>query len=290
MGTSVTVLTGAEDPEAFLEAARIVELTFEREEMRFSRFRGESELSRVNGRAGRWTIVTPGFAELLRYALEAARWTGGLFDPTVLPAVMAAGYDRDFDELIAGARGALRPPQVCGRWREVELDTDRLRLPEGVALDLGGLAKGWTVDRAAEAAVTLTGLPWVMVNAGGDLRIAGRPPEDGIEISVEDPERPTDEMWRLTLVAGALATSSVTARAWGPGSHHLIDPRTGAPAATGVLQATAWAHTCAEAEIRSKWALLEGLMVLEHVPGILVTDDGRMLTNIGPRDLVEVSA
>jgi len=290
MGTTVTLIADRRTTApAFERASRSVELVFAREERCFSRFRADSELSYVNARAGRWTKVSTEFATLLGYSLEAAGHSGGLFDPTVLPALVAVGYDRDFDEVIAGARGALHPPQPCARWPEIELDGDLLRLPHGVGLDFGGVAKGWAVDLAAQAAVA-EGLAWAVVNAGGDLRIAGRPPAAGVEVGIEDPESPDEEATRLTLVSGALATSSITTRSWGPGLHHVIDPRSGLPAATGVLQASVWAETCAEAEIRSKWALLEGLPALERMSAVLVMEDGRIVMNLEPRPLVEVGA
>ncbi len=280
MGTSVSLIADPRTPPgAFERAARSVELVFTREDLRFSRFRGDSELTRVNARAGRWTKVSPGFAALLARSLEAAARSDGLFDPTVLPSLIAAGYDRDFDELIAGARDALHPSEPCGRWSEIELEGDLVRLPIGVGLDFGGIAKGWTVDLAAHAAIG-EGLSWAIVNAGGDLRITGTSPSEGFEIAIDDPEAPGEEIARVRVARGALATSSVTARAWGPGLHHLIDPRTGLPADTGILQATVWAETCAEAEIRAKWALLSGSSILDHVSGVLVTDDGRILTNL----------
>jgi thiamine biosynthesis lipoprotein len=288
MGTEVTLIAAPAQARAFTRAAQAVESIFAREEMRFSRFRPDSELSRVNARAGRWTKVSPAFAALLHHSLEAAARTGGLFDPTVLPAVVAAGYDRDFDQLIAEARSALHPPQPCGRWPEVQLDDDLVRLPIGMAIDFGGVAKGWTVDLAAHAAVG-QGLPWAIVNAGGDLRLAGHP-ESGIHVAVEDPDDRQREVLRVMLVAGALATSSITIRSWGPGLHHLIDPRTGHPASTGILQATVWAETCAEAEVRSKWALLEGPAVLEHTSAVLVMDDGRILMNLEPAPLPGAAA
>ena len=281
MGTQILVLVdGFEDAARVAGAVDRVRDTFERLERRCSRFRADSELTRVNRRAGRPTRVSPELAELVSHALAAARRTEGRFDPTVLDAVVGAGYDRDFDEVLAGARAALRPPRPCGRWREVRLEGDRLELPEGVGLDLGGLAKGWTVDRAAEAALA-AGLRWVLVSAGGDLRLLGEAPPEGIPVGVEDPEDPSAEVLRLHLTGGALATSSITRRAWGPGLHHLIDPRTGAPAATGVLQATVWAPTCAEAEVAAKDALLRGETALGEVPGVLVLADGRVLTNLG---------
>ena len=143
-------------------------------------------------------------------------------------------------------------------------------LPEGVALDFGGIAKGWAADRASEA---VESLPWAVVDAGGDLRIGGSTPDGGLDIAVEDPISPGSEVVRLKLTFGALATSSVTRRSWGPRLHHIIDPRTGRPAITRVLQATAWAETCAEAEVRATWALLAG-------PTILFLDGGEVLLNL----------
>jgi len=275
MGTDVLLIA----PRAHRrlgEAAEEVERLFGREERRFSRFRPDSELSRVNRSAGAWTGVSRGFADLLAFALEAAARTDGRFDPTVLPAVVAAGYDRDLDEVPAGAREALRPTGPCGRWREIELEGRRVRMPTGVGLDLGGVAKGWTVDLAARAAVEL-GLPWAVVNAGGDLRVDGACP--GIWVGVDDPEVPGAEVGRLRLASGALASSSVTRRAWGPGLHHLIDPATGRPSDGRVLQATAWAPTCAEAEVATKAALLEGERFLERAPGLLVLRGGSIHTS-----------
>ena len=276
MGTDVSVYGPQGAPEMFAHACSTVESCFRREEQRFSRFRGDSELSTVNAAAGRWVHVSPPFAALLRLALEQSERTDGLFDPCVLDAVIASGYDRDFDEILAGARGALHPPVPCGRWREVEVRSDAIRLPSGVGLDLGGIAKGWTVDLAAEAAVS-AGLRWALISAGGDLRFAGDPPM--IDVTIEDPAIPSDPAGSLRLASGALATSSTVRRAWGPDLHHVIDPLTGAPARTSIVQATVWAPTCAEAEVLAKWALLTGREALDTVPCTLITDEGDLLVN-----------
>ena len=265
MGTRIRCVGPAGHP-AFGSAVDTVRATFEREELRCSRFRGDSELSRVNASAGTWTTVSVGFADLVRIALDGWARTGGRFDPTLLHALLAAGYDRDFDEILAGARVQLHPGTPAGRAGEVALEGRRLRLPEGVALDLGGLAKGWTADLAARAAAA-AGLPWALIDAGGDLRLIGEPPTD-LEIAVEDPETPEAEIGRIVLRNGAIATSSVTRRSWGPGRHHLIDPATGAPSTGEVIQATVWARTCADAEISSKDALLEGEAYLERGPAL----------------------
>ena len=253
MGTTVRVLTedGSGAPTG---PARAIVRTFERAERRFSRFRGDSELALVNAADGRWVRISASFRSVTRVALDAAAATGGLFDPTVLGALEAIGYDRTFDDVLAGARGRLHPTRPCGRWHDVVLEDDLLRLPPDVGLDLGGLVKGWTADRAATRAVA-AGLRWVLVNAGGDLRIAGDAPR--IAVAVEDPDDSARGLGRLTVREGAVATSSTRSRSWGDGLHHLIDPRTGSPSATDLVQVTVTAPTCAEAEILAKsvWAL-----------------------------------
>ena len=250
---------------------------FAREERRFSRFRDDTELSRVNLAAGRWTPVSAPFEALVGLALTQAQRTDGLFDPTVLHAMVAAGYDRDFDEVLAGARGALHPPRPCGRWREI-VDAPR-RDPAPCrrrALDLGGIAKGWTSDLAAEAAM-LEGLTWSLVSAGGDLRIAGDAPS--IDVRIEDPGDASATAATLRLATGALASSSTLRRAWGPDLHHIIDPRTGAPSDSPIVQSTVWAPTCAEAEVLATWTLLTGTAAMDTVPCALVSRDGDMIVN-----------
>lgn len=277
MGTSIRVLTDdAADERAISSAATAIRGTFEHEERRFSRFRPESELSRVNAASGRSIALSPSLGAVMRLALEAARSTEGVFDPTVLGAMGAIGYDRDFDEVLARARGMLHPTSPCGRWRDVTLEGDVLRVPAGVGIDLGGIAKGWTADLAATRALE-AGLPWALVNAGGDLRIVGDAP--AIDVAVEDPDDRGAELGRLSIREGGLATSSIRSRSWGPGLHHVIDPRTGAPAETDVLQVTVTAPTCAEAEIRATAALLGGSATAERA-AVAVTADGRVLVGV----------
>jgi thiamine biosynthesis lipoprotein len=277
MGTTVTITAGR---RRFDRIAGSVRRLFEEREARFSRFRPDSELSEVNASAGAWTRVSPDFLALLRLALEGAAESGGLFDPTVLPALNTAGYDRDFKHLSAPTR----PPDPApvpipqGSWREIEIEGDRVRLPESVMLDFGGIAKGWTVDAAAEKAADASS--WALVEAGGDLRVAGEPPAGGVDAGVESPFDPGSNVLVLWLSHGALATSSTTTRTWGPGLHHLIDPRTWRPATTGVVQATAWAPTCAEAEVRAKWALLAGSAAFDRVAATIVYEDGNVVTNL----------
>jgi thiamine biosynthesis lipoprotein len=280
MGTDISLVAPRGAP-GFERVAADVHDLFDRLERRFSRFRADSELSAVNRRAGRWTAVSETFAELLGIALDGARRSGGLFDPTVLPALLAAGYDRDFRDLPADGDG---PPVTRrgppGRWPDVLVRDGRVFVPDGVALDFGGIAKGWAADLASELTREL---PWAVVDAGGDLRITGRPPDGGLEVVVDDPEVLGAGLLLLRLDGGALATSSVTLRSWSRGgerAHHIIDPRTGIPARSTVLQATAWAPDCVEAEIRAKWALLAGPPVMRELPVVLFLDDSRVLVGL----------
>jgi thiamine biosynthesis lipoprotein len=303
MGTVVTLMAPrATGERTFRDAEARVEHIFRREDRRFSRFRPDSELSRVNAAAGRWVQVSRPFAVLTERSLRAAAETEGLFDPTVLPALAAAGYDRDWaeveargddeDEELAAIRREftalmIKNSTACGAWREIELDGTDLRIPEGAALDFGGIAKGWAVDRAAGE---LSNLRWAIVNAGGDLRVVGTPPRAGLDVGIEDPHDAGVEALRLGLCAGALATTSVTVRAWGEGSHHVIDPRTSLPAMTEVVQATVWGETCADAEVWSKAALLRGPEILDRVPASLVLASGEVVTNLPVADDEQVPA
>jgi thiamine biosynthesis lipoprotein len=303
MGTVVTLIAPHGTGErTFRRAAATVEHVFRREDRRFSRFRPDSELSRVNAAAGQWVQISRPFAVVTERSLRAAAETDGLFDPTVLPALAAAGYDRDWaeveargdaeDEELAAIRREfaalmIKQSTACGAWREIELDGRNLRIPEGAALDFGGIAKGWTVDRAAGK---LPNLRWAIVNAGGDLRVVGTPPRAGLEVGIEDPHDANLEALRLGLSAGALATTSVTVRAWGQGNHHVIDPRTSLPAMTEVVQATVWGETCADAEVWSKAALLRGPDILDRVSASLVLANGQVVTNMADADDAQVSA
>jgi FAD:protein FMN transferase len=278
MGTNVELLGGGSEA-SFERAARRVESIFACDDQRFSRFRSDSELAMVNASGGAWVEVSPPFLRLLERAVDGARRSGGLFDPTVLGAIESAGYDRDFDE-IGWVHGGVspEPPSTAPNWRAIRLRGRRVQLRHGIGLDFGGIAKGWAVDRAALAASRF--VPWALVNAGGDLRLVGRPPHGSLEVGIEEPLDPGSIASRIHLERGGMATSSKAARTWGPGLHHLIDPRTSRPAATEVEQATAWADSCTEAEIRSKWALLAGAPALDRFPAILFLAGDRILTNV----------
>jgi FAD:protein FMN transferase len=274
MGTEVEVLLDvAPGPDAVLALAS-VEAEFERLEGLLSRFWPESELSRLNADGA--IDAKDDLLAVVEVALRARERTGGRFDPTVHDALVAAGYDRSFDELEHAARTSPPvPPSSGGR---VSVRGHRIELEDGARLDLGGIGKGYTVDRAV---ARLGALGPCLVNAGGDLAISGLP-EGGLwPVAVELPAG------RLTigLAAGALATSGRDRRRWRVGDeerHHLIDPSTGRSSGSDLLTVTVAAESAVEAEVWAKALFLAGerAAALEAdalgLPAVLVAGDGRV--------------
>jgi thiamine biosynthesis lipoprotein len=258
MGTEVELLLDAEPSAESDDAFAGVEREFERLEAELSRFRPGSELSALN-RLGSLEAGDD-LVAVTTLALEARERTHGLFDPTVHDALVAAGYDRTFDEIAAdGPAAGARP---CGG--AVRIEGRRIELQAGFRLDLGGIAKGWAVDRAADL---LAASGPCLVNAGGDLAARGRSWPVGVETA--------DGRITLALEDGALATSGRDRRRWqrgGAEAHHLIDPASGLPAAGDYLRVTVVAPTAAEAEVLAKAIFLGAT---PETPAVLVTSDGR---------------
>ena len=265
MGTEIALALWPADGEgeAVREAvAREVAFLRLAEEL-LSRFQPDSEVSRLNRGAREPVRVSNLTFDAVSVAIEAARTTGGLFDPTVHGALLAAGYDRDFAALAAGVQqraADARVPWQAGRWREVVLDEEKLTvaLPGGVGLDLGGIAKGWLADQVADR---LGRLGAVLVDIGGDIAFRGLPPDaNAWLVDVDGPFGDTLGTVRL-YGDGGVATSGTTRRRWQTAAgtqHHLIDPRTGLPALTDLLSVTAVAPFAASAEVAAKGVLLLG--------------------------------
>jgi len=234
-----------------------------------SRFDPASDLSRLNAAGGEWTAVDARLVEALRLAVRAREDTGGRFDPTVLPALVAAGYDRSFEQLFE------RPAARLTGWRagaEIELDeaAGSARLEAGAAVDLGGIGKGYAAARALDAMrEAWPMLPGGLVDLGGDLALWGDTPERGPwRIAVADPRRPGTNAGVLLLRSGGAATSGRDVRRFGPDRslHHLIDPATGEPAAPGPLTVTVVAPDAAEAEAHATaLAILPAAGATAHV-------------------------
>jgi thiamine biosynthesis lipoprotein len=216
-----------------------------------SRFRPESDLSRLNAARGEWLAVDSRLIEALRVALRARTETEGRYDPSILPALAAAGYDRSFEQLDR------RPPAVATGWRPnatVEIDTAalRARVEGGAAVDLGGIGKGFAAARALWAMrEAWLELPGGLVDLGGDIAVWGTTPEGGPwRLAVADPRAPGSTLATIGIRQGAVATSGRDCRRFGPGGrlHHLIDPATGAPAVAGPLAVTVVGADAAEVE------------------------------------------
>lgn len=245
-----------------------------------SRFRVDSELVRITGAHGP-VRVSPLLAALVDAALQVAELTDGLVDPTLGTQLCAAGYDRTFTSLPADGPASTRVPRP-GRWRDVRLDGDLLHVPHDVALDLGASAKAWAADAlAADLAALGTG---VLVNLGGDLAVAGPVPEDGWPVEVRD--RPDGPVLQTVAVdGGALATSSTTARTWRRGGvdvHHVLDPRTGLPAASDWASATVAAPTCLLANAVTTAAVVlgaaaPGWVAAQGLAALLLGQDGSVV-------------
>jgi thiamine biosynthesis lipoprotein len=248
MGTEVQVLVEGDPWLVVLARNRVADL-----ESRWSRFLPMSEVSRLNRAAGQPIVVSDETTRLLQAAVEGWQRTEGLFDPTVLGDVVRAGYDRTFADLPPDRREA--PPS---RWRRgaetIRVGDGLARLAKGVAFDPGGIGKGLAADIVA-AELVHQGAERVLVDIGGDLRVAGRPPAGGWSIALPDGGC-------VRLDAGGVATSGASRRRWliaGSEHHHLIDPRTGRPAAlpadrtVTVLAAAAW-----QAEVLATAAIVAG--------------------------------
>jgi FAD:protein FMN transferase len=252
---------------------------------RFSRFIQSSELSMLNDDPRREVPVGALMARFAQAVHTAGSITGGLVDATLLADIQRAGYTADLGEPVSLRRaltlaGPRRPASSspCAGWRQIEVDLDALTVtrPPGVMLDSGGLAKGLFADVIGE---TLASHASFAVNCAGDLLIGGA---EGMtrEIRVESP---FDGHIVHTFESSAtgVATSGIGRRSWlgrdGRPAHHLLDPASGEPAFTGIVQVTALAPSALMAEIRAKAALLNGPRAaagwLAH-GGVIVFDDG----------------
>ncbi len=289
-------LRGGDAPRALLSAKR----TLLAWHSQFSRFRADSELSAVNANRASTVPVSPMMRRIAAAAIDAALRTGGLVDPTLVTEIEDAGYGHHHEGAgislprlleLAPARAPGRP-RPEGPWRAIEIDRQRglLTRPVGVKLDPGGIAKGVFAD---ELAATLAGYDAFVVDCGGDIRLGGAA-ETRRRVHVASPFD-DGTLHTFELASGALATSGIGKRCWigpdGRPAHHLLDPASGKPAFTGLVQATALAPSAAEAEMLSKAALLSGpdgaRGWLPH-GGVIVLDDRRF--EVLPAGRVEMLA
>ena len=299
-GTTATLLVS--DAGRLDDARAIADTQLAAVDLACSRFRPDSELSRLNASGGAVIPVSRLFAELVEAALRAARLTGGDVDPTCGQALEEIGYDRDFAVLQAAGARSLRSgpaPQSVPGWRCVLLDRTRglVQLTNGAQLDLGATAKAWAADRCASliAAKTDAG---VLVSLGGDIAVAGPPPADdgggrgggwGVRVTDDHAAGPDAPGQTVTIRSGGLATSSTTVRTWAVGGqrvHHIIDPATGRSAASCWRTVSVAAGSCADANTASTAAIIRSEAALPWLqesclPSRLVRQDGTVETTAG---------
>ncbi len=302
MGCHMAAFLDSDRPGA-LQALKVVPAWFEEWEQALSRFRPDSELSRLNAAAGAPVAVGPVLWAVLQSALEAAAWTDGLVVPTVLDSLERAGYDRSFDLLHAGnpagpsaaleARGQ-EHPSAPADWRKILLDRRRqtVRLPPGARLDLGGIAKGWAAQQAMQR---LREFGPALVNASGDIAVSGLQ-ADGAPwpVDIADPLKVQANLGLLLLPDCGVATSGIDYRRWLSGNswkHHIIDPRSGEPAETDLMSVSVVAPDALRAEAAAKVVLILGSQagldwLEERAPlcGLLALQDGRLLYSRGVQD------
>ena len=292
MGTRVRILVGPparEGVDAPETAADRVEKFLREYEARLSRFRADSELSRLNADPREEVPASELLRSAVKAAIEAAELSGGLVDPTLLEDLRSVGYEQrwtgderiDLAEALEGERPEPHPasPAPQQRWREIEVDDGAgvIRRPAGLQIDNGGSGKGHAADLASEL---LEGFEHWAVDCGGDIRIGGElAAEREVEILDAFTGQPGDS---ITVRRGAVATSGLRSRIWrsadGSPAHHVLDPSTGEPAFTGLVSVSALAPTALEAETLAKTALLSGpagaRRILARHGGITVDEQG----------------
>jgi thiamine biosynthesis lipoprotein len=292
MGTRVHLVLVDSDP-ALLDRAqqRIAEL-----EQRWSRFLSDSEVSALNRDAGQWVRVSRETAELVRRALDARRATGGLFDPTVLGAVLRAGYDRSF-ELVAAQPRDGRSELACNA-DAIEIEGERVRLPIGTGFDPGGIGKGLAADLVVDE-LRDAGAGGICVNLGGDVRVSGAAPGGGAwTIAVRHPQA-TEPVAVLGVTDGAVASSTTLRRRWtvnGESRHHLIDPSTGQPTTSTRTFSTVVAGYAWAADVLAKALILDersdpfALLRTSGAEALIVDDTGHVDTTFGLAAFMRIAA
>ncbi len=255
-------------------------------ERRWSRFLPDSEISQLNRSAGRPIVVDRTTYGVVAAAVEAWRWSGGRYDPTVGGTMARAGYDRSFDELDARSSAGPVDHVACPTPIEIDLDPypGSIAVPDGIELDLGGIGKGAAADLVADELLA-GGADGCCVNIGGDLRVAGSPPRpSGWLVEIEP--GPGIEPRMIGVAEGAVCTSTRSRRAWvgslGP-EHHLRDPATGRPLSTGLTTVSVVGARALQSEVLTKCAFAAGadeagrIIAGADATGLLVTDEGRVV-------------
>jgi thiamine biosynthesis lipoprotein len=257
-----------------------------------SRFRSDSEVSAIARGRGQWMPASRLLRQALAAGIDAAAATDGAVDPTVGASMRALGWDADFRVVVSRREPAEIELVPAAGWQRIEIDDERglVRVPAGVEIDLGATAKALAADRAAAAAFRTTGSS-VLVNLGGDIAVAGPAPAGGWPILVTDDHRAPSvpDGQTVAIAAGGLATSSTTVRRWRTTdgiAHHVVDPRTGRPAAEVWRTVSVAAASCVDANTASTAAIVLGedaprRLEQAGLAARLVRSDGRVVLTGG---------
>jgi thiamine biosynthesis lipoprotein len=278
------------DEGALVAASELLDAELARIDRVASRFRGDSELNRLNAAAGTGVGVSVDLLEAIDAALAMAAATDGLVDPTVGLAMNRLGYDRDFADVRDGVDGELPPMRAVPGWRSVTLDRRHrtVRLVENTALDLGATAKALASDRAAATISTRLGCG-ALVSLGGDVAVAGPAPAGGFAVGIADTCTDPRATEAVGISTGGLATSGIGVRQWRLGAHqvhHILDPSTGLPADLSWRTVSVTAATCVQANAASTAAIILGARAVEWLEGLglparLVRLDGAVVSTSG---------
>lgn len=273
MNTEIEFKFAVEQEAKVRGIARFAEDWFRKTELRFTRFREDSELSQLNEHIGERCMISAAMLEVLLLAEHYHRETDGCFDPCLREAIEACGYDQSFEQI--AARAILKKPQPWTETADIlreraqsdmkmDIDSRMKSVLLHAPLDLGGIVKGWSVQRLASYMQQKLGAAQGLVNAGGDLAVWGSPESDPWLVAIEHPWRQGEDYGALALCDGAAATSSKLGRRWGNGAggmeqHHLLDPRTMQPSSSDVDQCTVTGPDALACEIWAKTLCILGV-------------------------------
>jgi len=302
MASELQIVTVGSDPTSVPGASTLLVELLEHLEACWSRFLPDSDVSRLNLAEGDAVQVDPSTITLVATMIEAWGATERRFDPTTLPALMAAGYRSSLDDprhITILPSGALRfDDGVADRPTlddiEIDLDAGTVRLPVGLVIDPGGIGKGLAADLAVDLALR-AGADGALVSIGGDIAAAGRSGASGWRVVIEHPEPHREPVGTIEVTGGGVATSSTRSRRWrhhGIERHHLIDPWTDDVSTTDLASVTVVAGSGWLAEAHATAAILAGSdHVIDHLDrhqltGVAVTAEGDVLTT---RDVAELA-
>jgi thiamine biosynthesis lipoprotein len=248
-----------------------------------SRFRPESELSHLNQNIGEWVEVSETLLANVLAAKQGARITNGLYHPMLHDALVAAGYDRSFDQIESSESAIAIPPVTDWQTIQVNIPQRKVRIP--APIDVGGVAKGWTAEKIANRLAVYGAC---LVDMGGDIAARGIPQDQaGWVVAVAEPGGREGDIVQVIVRNAAIVTSGKDYRHWqraGKNQHHIIDPRTGQSAQTDVTSVTVMHPYAPTAEVYAKAVMLlgskRGLEWINEQPNasaLVACDDGSVL-------------